>query len=66
MGEPPKGYSIERKDNSKGYEPGNCVWADNITQGRNKESCKYVTYRGEKKLLIVWCEDLKFTNMLQI
>lgn len=58
MGEPPEGYSIEREDNSKGYEPGNCVWADNRTQGRNRESCKYVTYRGEKKLLIVWCEEL--------
>ena len=58
MGDPPEGYSIERENNTKGYEPGNCVWAGNKTQGRNRETSKYVTYRGEKKLLIVWCEEL--------
>jgi hypothetical protein len=39
MGERPGGkreYSIERADNDKGYEPGNCVWATWKEQGANK------------------------------
>jgi hypothetical protein len=32
---PGKGYSIERRDNEKGYEPGNCKWATQAEQSRN-------------------------------
>jgi hypothetical protein len=38
MGEQPKGLSIDRRDNEKGYEPGNCRWADTTTQSRNRGS----------------------------
>jgi hypothetical protein len=30
------GLSIDRIDSSKGYEPGNCRWADATTQSRNR------------------------------
>lgn len=40
MGEKPPGTSIERKDNSLGYEPGNCCWATPAEQNRNKRSTK--------------------------
>jgi hypothetical protein len=33
-------HSIERKDNAKGYEPSNCVWATATEQGRNRRSVK--------------------------
>jgi hypothetical protein len=33
---PSPGHSLERVDNSRGYEPGNCVWATAKTQARNK------------------------------
>lgn len=39
MGEP-NGLTIERKDNSGNYEPGNCVWATRAAQNRNKRPYK--------------------------
>lgn len=48
MGPRPKGTSIDRIDNSKGYEPGNCRWADEKTQQRNKTTVHWVEFRGEK------------------
>lgn len=37
MGECPFEHgSIERKDNNKGYAPGNCVWIPNAEQSKNR------------------------------
>lgn len=36
MGAAPPGLTIERKDNDKGYEPGNCVWATYSEQNKNR------------------------------
>lgn len=36
MGERPKGLTLERKDNNKGYEPDNCCWATQQEQAWNK------------------------------
>ena len=58
MGDPPEGCSIERVENSKGYTRSNCIWADNRTQSRTKHNSKYVEFKGELKLLVVWCEEL--------
>jgi hypothetical protein len=37
---PSPDLTIERKDNEKGYEPGNCVWATRLTQSRNRRKRK--------------------------
>lgn len=40
MGACPKGLSIERLDNNGDYEPCNCIWADSVTQSRNRRNVK--------------------------
>jgi len=46
MGERPKRYTLERKDNEGNYTPGNCCWATQKQQARNKRTNKnYATKR---------------------
>lgn len=48
MGERPRGTTLDRIDVDRGYEPGNCRWADNKTQGRNKSNNRIVSWDGEQ------------------
>ena len=47
MGPKPKGYSIDRIDNDKGYSPENCKWSSSAEQQRNKRNNQFITYKGE-------------------
>ena len=57
MGDCPPGWSIERLDNAKGYEPGNCVWADRTTQNRNRKSVRMLTVQGKTQSVAEWAEE---------
>lgn len=59
MGMPPQpGLSLERTDSDKGYEPGNCVWATNAQQARNKTSNRFYTLGDKTLCLSDWASDL--------
>lgn len=58
MGECPPGLTLERKDNSKGYSPDNCVWADWAAQANNKRSSTQITYLGKTQTVSQWAEEL--------
>lgn len=57
MGEPPDGLTLERVDNSLGYSPGNCQWANSKQQNRNRRDTLYVEYRGERRKLADLIEE---------
>lgn len=56
VGEPPKGASLDRIDNNKGYEPGNIRWANRKEQSNNRDNNVRVEWRGETKTLAEWAE----------
>lgn len=46
MGPRPQGCSVDRIDNTKGYEPGNCRWATAAEQSRNTSRNIRLLYKG--------------------
>lgn len=48
MGERPKGMTLDRIDNSKGYTPDNCRWATKVTQARNTRANRIVDFNGKQ------------------
>lgn len=56
MGEPLKNFTIERKNNNKGYSPGNCTWLHKSEQNNNKRNSIILKYKGKKMSLKQWAE----------
>lgn len=61
MGEPPPGCSLERVNNSLGYSPENCIWADRLTQSNNRRNVAQVTINGDSRSIADWarCNGIK-------
>jgi len=53
MGERPKGKTIERKNNYKGYEPNNCKWATHSEQMLNRRPSNEWPSKIRKKNLVL-------------
>lgn len=57
MGDPPAGLTLDRVDNEKGYEPGNCRWADRITQQGNRRVTRNLTFNGKTQCVEQWAKQ---------
>jgi hypothetical protein len=60
-------HTIERVDNSRGYEPGNVVWATRKQQQRNLRTNRLLTCRGRTQCLAAWVEEvgLKYATVVK-
>lgn len=50
------GLTIDRIDNSKGYNPENCHWVDVKSQANNRKNNRLITYNGETHTVQEWAE----------
>jgi hypothetical protein len=56
MGQRPDGTTLDRIDNSKGYEPGNCRWATKEEQIKNRRNTRWIEFNGERLSAAEWAE----------
>lgn len=64
MGLRPEGTTIERKDNNGNYEPGNCIWATETQQNRNRRTNRWITFDGRTQTLKEWATEFRMTSCL--
>lgn len=58
MGARPTGTTIDRYPDPEGnYGPNNCRWGTQEQQSRNKKNSRWVTYKGQTKMLIDWSRE---------
>lgn len=54
MGERLPGTTLDRIDNDRGYEPGNCRWATKAQQITNTRANRYLEHNGERLTIVEW------------
>src|SRR5574341_1719101 len=57
MGERPNGTTLDRIDNTKGYEPGNVRWATATTQQNNRSCTQFIEFEGRRLSIGQWATE---------
>ena len=50
-------HTIERRDSTKGYEPGNCYWATTVEQNNNLSHNHNITYDNQVMTISQWARE---------
>lgn len=58
LGPRPKGATLDRIDNSRGYEPTNVRWTTRKIQANNRDTNVVITYDGKTMTLAQWADHL--------
>lgn len=58
MGARPPQLTLERKNNSRGYNPANCIWATRRQQANNRYTSRRLTLGGETRTVAEWSRHL--------
>jgi hypothetical protein len=58
MGMRPAGSTLDRRDVNGPYEPGNCRWASQRQQLRNRRNNVYVLRGGRSQCVAAWLEEV--------
>lgn len=51
-------HTLERKENSLGYQPGNLTWATKKEQANNQRKNRRLTHDGRTQTLTQWAEEI--------
>lgn len=63
MGEPPTpAHTLDRIDNSKGYESGNCRWATMREQQNNRSNNRLIQAFGRTQTLQQWADEMQINQ----
>jgi len=62
MGIRPRGYSIERMDNNKGYSPDNCKWASRQEQQLNRRNTHRYIVEGKEIIPCIIAKQFGMKN----
>ena len=57
MGERPRGLTVDRIDNARGYEPDNCRWATMREQQNNRTNNNRLTHAGRSLTMMEWSRE---------
>lgn len=55
---PSRKHEIDRIDNKKGYEPGNCRWVLRLVNANNRSTNKFIEFNGERMTAAQWARRI--------